>query len=1667
MKNTMKGISLTAMHFGSLGRPFIGFLASGFLASERRAVKLVVTVLLTVAPIGIAPLNAAPQGGEIVGGSGSISSPTLNSTVINQNTQSMAINWQSFDVANGERVEFVQPSTTAALLNRIQGQSPSQIFGAIDANGHVFLINPHGILFGETATVNVGSLVASGLNIDSDAFMKGDLRLSALTGTEGGIVINQGVIEAATGGSVTLVGSSVQNQGVIVARMGSINLGAGNTAVIDFDGDGLMQFEVSGYVQENANQLTDAVANSGTLNAEGGHIAITAHTARNVFTNVINNTGIIKAMRIDKQGGTIRLTGQGGNVVSSGVIDASSNTANTNGGTIALLSDDQTLLTNNSVTTVQSNSAKGGTVHVLGHKVGLIDYSHINVSGETGGGTALIGGDFQGNNPLIQNADYTYVGANTVINASAENSGNGGKVVVWANEAARFYGSIIARGGLESGNGGFVEVSGKTYLRFNGSVDLSAPMGLSGTLLLDPDDLCITNGGVGSCAGATEDNTAPFSAATAGSNSYVLVTTLQGLGDVNIDLLADDDIIFDANVDLSASLTSANLTLNADNDADGTGGISMAGFDLSTGGGNIAFNVDALGEGITNIGTINTGGGSFTVNATGAMSQNIGDIITGTTRLVKQGSGTLTLTETNDYSGSTTIEGGTISIGTDANLGAAPGTATAGHLVLNGGTLASTADITLNQSRGIALSGAGTLDVANGTTLTYNGVIAGSGGTLTKNNSGSLSLGGSNTYTTATNINGGTVSISADENLGAAPGTATAGHLVLNGGTLASSADMTLNQNRGIALNGAGTLDVANGTTLTYNGVIAGSGGALTKANSGTLSLGGSNTYTTTTDVNAGTLSLGASNVISDSSAIRVNGGEFNLNGHNDTVASLTVNSGSMSTSAGTLTTISDLAMSGAGALITATTGNLIVGGNVELTNGTLLAPGNTGTFNVGGNWSNTGAVFTHNNGTVTLVGTGAQTITSAGQVFNNLSATGTGNVQLAQALSVEGVLTNSAGDLDTAGQTLNANTLTVSGGSVNSAGDDNGEWNIGNLNISGAGSLTATSGGFTVSGNWENSGGSFNHNNGTVILNGTTTQNISSGGNAFNNLTASGSSNVRLLQALDVAGTLNNSAGDFDTGGQVISTSNLVVSGGTINTAGDDTGEWDIGNLSISNNGALTATSGNIKVSGDWNNTGTFNHNNGTVVFDGSADQAITSNTGTSSENSFFNVSIDKTSDTVAFTDKVEINSLTTSNAAYNISFQGDDSKIETATVFNNTGNLELGNDGDNITFGNGATHTLGDTSINGSVTATTSDLQFSASRLTGRLIADAGTVTTTTLSALGTGDSISATTISTGDITIADANSISLSGATIDTGAISGTSNGMSSNIDINASGAVTIAGNIGTDIGTVTTASDSLSLQAVDTQGKQQYAANEIQLNGDLTGASELVLQTLDATQNIEIAGGGASAALDLTTIELGRLKGFSAITIGRNDSTGTLSVMAGETMNVTDSLHLIAGQIDVTGATITTNNNDLSLSSRVGNIALGQLNAGTGDVAITVAGNVTSDGSDPNIIAKNLRVEGSGTSLFGSFVSPMKLSGISDTATFLLLKEAHTDNLTANVIEGNNINIDNLSTAERIGTGQALGLSGINFIDPALFSADFSLFDVDQSGLKLPSDQLEEE
>ena len=263
-----------------------------------------------------------------------------------------------------------------------------------------------------------------------------------------------------------------------------------------------------------------------------------------------------------------------------------------NAGNLKVGQGQKLALAGSTVTTSGKLTAPGGTVHVLGERVGLLDNAQIDVSGETAGGNVLIGGDFQGKGE-VPNAKRTFVGSNVSINADARTSGDGGRVIVWADETTGFYGNISARGGSQFGDGGFAEVSGKGFLDFASTVDLSAVNGQFGSLLLDPENIKIVEG-----------SNNPSELSDSGVSNTIRNGTINA-ATANVILQASEDITFDApvniaangvgltaeannNINVNADITSnrGNITLQADKDDSGAGALIINNAVINTNGGN-------------------------------------------------------------------------------------------------------------------------------------------------------------------------------------------------------------------------------------------------------------------------------------------------------------------------------------------------------------------------------------------------------------------------------------------------------------------------------------------------------------------------------------------------------------------------------------------------------------------------------------------------------------------------------------------------------------------------------------------------------------------------------------------------------------------------------------------------------------------------------------------------------------------------------------------------------------------------------------------------------------------------------------------------------------------------------------------------------------------------
>jgi filamentous hemagglutinin family protein len=474
-----------------------------------------------------ANVYALPPTGKVTAGAATITSGP-GTLVINQNTQNVVINWQSFNIAAGESVQFVQPDSNSVALNRVVGTDPSSILGNLSANGKVFLVNPNGILFGKGASVNVGGLVGSTLGISDQDFMAGRYKFD---GGDAGAVLNQGAIKA-DGGYVALLGSSVGNQGAITANRGTVALAAGKAITLDVLGGQLLNVTVD---QAALNAL---VQNGGLVQADGGQVLMTAQATGSLIASVVNNSGVIRAETVENHQGVIRLLGDpvNGQVNVGGTLDASGRGA----------------------------GQAGGQVTVLGKQVAVLGKATIDVSGDAGGGTVLVGGNYQGKGTEPR-ATTTTVGEGASIHADAVRSGNGGKIVVWSDGDTTVNGALTARGGAEAGNGGLVETSGKRVTRGDGLyVDTLAPRGKTGLWLLDPVNYKIaTTGGDETPAQVTLSLASTNRVITA-TNDITVADALTWTTAQTLELNAGHDVRVDAT--MTASTAGSGIKLVAGND---------------------------------------------------------------------------------------------------------------------------------------------------------------------------------------------------------------------------------------------------------------------------------------------------------------------------------------------------------------------------------------------------------------------------------------------------------------------------------------------------------------------------------------------------------------------------------------------------------------------------------------------------------------------------------------------------------------------------------------------------------------------------------------------------------------------------------------------------------------------------------------------------------------------------------------------------------------------------------------------------------------------------------------------------------------------------------------------------------------------------------------------
>jgi filamentous hemagglutinin family protein len=316
--------------------------------------KLIAAALaLTGGAVMLPQAMAGPTGGQVSAGAGAIAQAGLNTT-ITQTSQNLAINWQNFSIAANEAVRFNQPNASAIALNRVTSQNPSVILGGLSANGNVFVLNPNGVLFGAGAQVDVGGLVASTLNLSDADLMAGKFTFSSAPGQLRSSVVNQGAINIAPGGYVALLAPEVRNEGVIIANQGAALLAAGEKVTLNMNNGSLVSYSID---QGAINALAE---NKQLIQADGGHIVMSAKAADALTTAVVNNTGVIRARTVQNVNGTIRLMGdmKTGTVNVGGTLDASA-PAGGNGGFIETSAAHVKVANDAKITTAAAMGFKG------------------------------------------------------------------------------------------------------------------------------------------------------------------------------------------------------------------------------------------------------------------------------------------------------------------------------------------------------------------------------------------------------------------------------------------------------------------------------------------------------------------------------------------------------------------------------------------------------------------------------------------------------------------------------------------------------------------------------------------------------------------------------------------------------------------------------------------------------------------------------------------------------------------------------------------------------------------------------------------------------------------------------------------------------------------------------------------------------------------------------------------------------------------------------------------------------------------------------------------------------------------------------------------------------------------------------------------------------------
>ncbi len=553
---------------------------------------------------------ALPTGGKVVSGNITINQPNIGRLDVNQTTKQGIVNWNTFNVGSSASVYFNQPTNKSTILNNVVS-GKSIINGSIFSNGRLILVNPTGILMGPTSAVRAEGAILSTLNITNQNYLNNNLefssdKLSKLTAS--------GKIDAQY---VALISPEINNKGQIIAKA-STALAAGDDVLLSISGNNKLTVKVK------PSKLKSLANNEGTIETKNGIVTIKADAAQSLVDETIKITDA-KAQGLASVNGVIKLVSNTGSIEASEIkIDAGSKGEATISGKLD----------------ANSSTGEGGDIEITGKELNLVS-AKLSADGKEGGGKILIGGDWQGKGDLLQST-YTSIDKNSVLSASATESGAGGTIVAWSNikdsnSITSVYGTLKATG--INKDGGQIETSGAT-LNYNGiKVDTSSVSGSYGNWLLDPTNLTVGSSEASTYVSnlastnvnVTADNTITVNSAISygggRSNGTLTFTSTSTVLNANVGSSNNSlNVIFASAVKLGADVTintrGGDLTLNStlDSNTSTAKGLTVSGSSGSaTFSGNIGSTYRLSGIDVT-AGTINIGGNISTDSSAGTYS---------------------------------------------------------------------------------------------------------------------------------------------------------------------------------------------------------------------------------------------------------------------------------------------------------------------------------------------------------------------------------------------------------------------------------------------------------------------------------------------------------------------------------------------------------------------------------------------------------------------------------------------------------------------------------------------------------------------------------------------------------------------------------------------------------------------------------------------------------------------------------------------------------------------------------------------------------------------------------------------------------------------------------------------------------------------------------------